>query len=317
MNKNCNESFQLTQLPDLNLLVVLDALLATESVSKAAARLRLSSPAVSRALGRLRKVVGDPLLVRAGQRLVPTPRALALRARVTGLIREAGSVLGRDGDAAPPKGFERTFTIRAEDVLIGHFAGQLMEAAREAAPNVRLRFVHLGEKDVDALRTGQADLDVSVLGVAGPEIKVQPLYHDRFVGAVRAEHPLAARRVTTERFVEYPHVSASRRGKVQGPVDQALATLGLSRRVTLVVPTVSAALLAAVASDLVATVPERVGAGLVRSLGIVQFRLPVETPRIEICQSWHPRSDLDPEHRWLRKLVRTVLKSREHLRDTR
>ncbi len=310
MDNNRNEFFQLKQLPDLNLLIVLDALLATESVSKASARLRLSSPAVSRALGRLRKVTGDPLLVRAGQRLVPTPRALALRGRVAGLMREAGLVLGRDGDAAPPKDFERTFTVRAEDVLIGHFAGRLAEAARRTAPNVRLRFTHQGEKDVDALRTGRADLDVSVLGAAGPEIKVQPLYRDRFVGAVRVGHPLLARRVTAQRFVGHPHVSASRRGKVHGPVDDALAALSLSRRVTLVVPTVSAALLAAVASDLVATVPERVGGGLVRSLGLVVFRLPVETPRIEVCQSWHPRSDVDPEHRWLRELVRTVIKGR-------
>ena len=298
------------QLPDLNLLVALDALLATESVTGAAARLGLSAPAVSRALGRLRRVTGDPLLVRAGRRLVPTPRALALRGRVGAVMRDAGAVLGRGEDAPPPRDFERTFTIRAEDVLVGEYAGRLSEAARLSAPNARLRFVHQGEKDADALRTGRADLDINVVGATGPEIKVQHLFRDRFVGAVRAGHPLAAHRVTARRFTEHPHVSASRRGKVAGPVDHALGALGLSRRVTLVVPTVSAALLAAAASDLVATVPQQTGAEVARRLGLVVFDLPVETPRVDVSQSWHPRFDADPEHRWLRELVRTVVRPR-------
>ena len=298
------------QLPDLNLLVALDALLATESVTGAAARLGLSPPAVSRALGRLRRVTGDPLLVRAGRRLVPTPRALELRGRVGAVMRDAGAVLGRGGAAPPPRDFERTFTIRAEDVLIGEYAGRLAEAAGRTAPNARLRFVHQGDKDVEVLRTGQADLDVSAVGTTGPEIKVQHLFRDRFVAAVRAGHPLVAERVTARRFAEHPHVSASRRGKTRGPVDDALAALGLSRRVTLVVPTASAALLAAAASDLVATVPDRTGAAVSRVLGLVVFKLPVETPWVDVYQCWHPRFDADPEHRWLRDLVRTVVGTR-------
>lgn len=290
-------------------MIVLDALLSSESVAGAATRLRSSSPAVSRALAQLRRITGDPILVRAGRRLVPTPHATAVRERVAALLRDAAGVLGREGEGKSPAEIERTFSIRAEDVLIGRIAGALADATAAVAPKVRLRFVSQGDKEVEPLRAGLADLDISVMGAAGPEIKARYLFDDRFVGTARSNHPLYDGPITAERFARYPHVSASRRGKAEGPVDAALLPLGLTRRVTLIVPSVSAAMLAVLGSDRVAITPLWTGSMLVRAFGLTTFELPVPTPVARVSQSWHPRFDADPEHRWLRQLVRDVIAS--------
>jgi DNA-binding transcriptional LysR family regulator len=298
---------------DLNLLVALEALLAEGSVAGAARRLGLSSPAVSRALGRIRNALGDPILVRAGRRLVPTPRALALRTQVESLVEGARGLLRPEGEAKPET-LDRTFTIRSSESFAGGFAVRLLKATREVAPKVVLRFIPEGEEDVDTLREGRADLDVGVIDFDAPEIKVQTLFRDRIVGVVRAGHPLAKGKVTPKRFVEFPHVSASRRGKNRGPIDGALEALGLTRSVSLVVPTSYAALFAAAASDLIAAVPQRLAAETAMMFGLHFFGLPVEVPGMEIAQAWHPRFDADPGHRWLRRVVQSVCGDRREPR---
>jgi DNA-binding transcriptional LysR family regulator len=299
---------------DLNLLVALQALLAEESVAGAARRLGLSSPAVSRALGRIRNALGDPILVRAGRRLVPTPRALALRAGVEALVGEARGLLRPEGDVVPTT-LDRTFTIRASEGFAGSYAVRLLKAVQAVAPKVVLRFIPEGEEDVDTLREGRADLDVGVIDLTAPEIKVQTLFRDRAVGVVRAGHPLAKGTVTARRFVEFPHISASRRGKSRGPIDEGLAALGLARSVTLVVPTSYAALFAAAGSDLVAAVPKRLVLDSAAAFGLHAFRLPVRVNEMEIGQAWHPRFDADPAHRWLRGIVRAVCGDRRDSTD--
>ncbi len=304
-----NEYLRAMHSMDLNLLVVLDALLSEESVAGAARRLNLSPPAVSRALGRVRKQVGDPVLVRAGRRLVPTPRALALHARVQSVVLEARGLLSPVGEVVP-QALERTFTIRAADAAVGAaFATPLMETIRTQAPKVTLRFIAEGEEDVEPLRDGRVDLDIGALGQTGPEMRLQLLIRDRFVGVVRGGHPLSKGHVTAKRFAEYPHVSGSRRGKARGPIDEELRALNLSRAVTLVVPTVYAALFAASASDLVAAVPERVTSHAVSMLGLHKFPLPVKTAPLEIFQTWHPRFDADASHTWLRRQIFTAFRS--------
>ncbi|WP_422931475.1 LysR family transcriptional regulator [Singulisphaera sp. PoT] len=298
-----NEYLRAMHSMDLNLLVVLDALLSEGSVAGAARRLNLSSPAVSRGLGRVRKVIGDPILVRAGKRLVPTPLALGLRVRVQALVQEARDLLCPSGEVVP-QSIERTFTIRSSDIAVGAaFAARLVETIRVEAPGITLRFVGEGEEDVESLRDGRVDLDIGNLGPTGPEVRTQLLMRDRFAGVVREGHPLLKGKITPKRFVEYPHVSASRRGKARGPIDEALRELGLTRSVTLVVPTAYSALFAVAASDLVAAVPERSSDHALGRLGLRTFSLPVKTEPVEVHQAWHPRLDADPSHRWLRQKV--------------
>ena len=180
---------------------------------------------MSRQLGRIRHLLGDPVLVRAGRGLVPTPRAEALRERLRSLIAEAEALVRGEKELDLSR-LERTFVIRASDGFVGTFGAALASHAAREAPQVRLRFAHQDKEDVEALREGRIDADIGVIGAMGPEIRLQTLFHDRFVGVVRPGHPLT-KAVTPEIFTSFPHVSVSRRGRFAGPIDEALSALGL------------------------------------------------------------------------------------------
>jgi DNA-binding transcriptional LysR family regulator len=296
---------------DLNLLTALDALLSEGSVAGAARRLGLSASAMSRTLARLRAATGDPLLVRAGRSMMPTPHASELRNRVHELTQDARAVLRPVDAGLDLARLKRNFIIRSNDGFIEVFAARLVAAATAAAPNVRLQFALKPDKDVRALREGMMDLEIGVLGSSGPEVRLQALFRDHFVGAVRDGHPLVRKgKLTAERYAAFGHVIASRRGSAGGPVDDALAALGLTRPVVVVVPSFRAALSVASETDLVALVSSSFFNTTPRhhnntGSALVGFPLPVRTDSITISQMWHPRFDADPAHRWLRNLVRT------------
>ena len=288
---------------DLNLLPALDALLAEGSVTAAARRLGLSASAMSRTLARLRAATGDPLLVRAGRGLVPTPRAIALRERVHMLAREVRDVLSFHDDILDLGTLERTFTIRANESFIGLFSAQLVAAVLTAAPHARLRFAPKPVKEAGPLRDGAIDLEIGVLGDFAPEVRTHLLFRDHFVGVVRDGHPLLSAPVTPERYAAARHVVVSRRGQYTGPVDDALETLGLTRKIAAMVPGFLDALRIARQSDLVALVTQSCLSDPRFAEGLVSFPLPVETPQIAVVALWHPRMEADPAHRWLRKTV--------------
>ncbi|WP_457581077.1 LysR family transcriptional regulator [Ensifer canadensis] len=290
--------------PDLNLLVTLDVLLAEGSVARAAERLRLSPSAMSRALARLREVTGDPLLVRAGRGLVPTPRALELRERVGQLVEHAEAVL-RPAEMLDLSQLIRTFTLRTSEGFVENFGPDLIRRIDDEAPGVRLRFLSKPNKESTALRDGSVDLETGVIGSAtGPEVRTQALFRDRFIGVVRSGHPLSHGLVTPSRYADGRHVLVSRRGLDRGPIDDALDKLGLERQIVTTVGGFSAALALARGSDLIASVPER-HTGNLRA-GMHGFPLPVPVPEVTVSMLWHPRLDADPAHRWLRACVREV-----------
>jgi DNA-binding transcriptional LysR family regulator len=288
--------------PDLNLLFTLDVLLAEGSVARAARRLRLSPSAMSRALARLREATGDPLLVRAGRGLVPSPRAIQLRERVAQLVHEAEAAL-RPSARLDLARLERTFTLRTSEGFVETFGAALLRGTFDQAPGVRLRFLPKLDKDSTPLRDGSIDLETGVVGKStGPEVRAQSLFRDRFIGVVRAAHPLCKAQVTPARYAAARHVRVSRRGVGKGPVDDALVPLDLKLDVATTVGGFSAALALARATDLVATVPERHTAAL--RAGMHSFALPMVVAPITVSLLWHPRFDGDPAHRWLRQRVR-------------
>jgi DNA-binding transcriptional LysR family regulator len=290
--------------PDMNLLVTLNVLLAEGSVARAARRLRLSPSAMSRALARLRRTTGDPLLVRAGRGLVPTPRAIELRDRVGELVEDVEGVL-RPAQKPDLSTLARTFTLRTSDGFVENFGPSLLARIAEEAPGVRLRFVQKTDRESAPLRDGAVDLETGVAAqTAGPELRVQALFRDRFIGVVRAGHRLATGKVTPPRYVSGRHIAISRADSERGPVDEALASAGLERNVAVVVGSFATALALARATDLVATVPER-HTGILRD-GMRSFVLPFAVPPINVSMMWHPRMHADPAHRWLRGLVRAV-----------
>lgn len=300
------------ELPDLNLLVTLDVLLAEASVARAARRLQLSPSAMSRALARLRETTGDPLLVRAGRDLVPTPRALELRERVRQLVQEGEAVL-RPTEQIRLDQLQRSFTLRTREGFVETFGAALLDRVAEQAPGVQLRFMHKPDKDSASLRERAVDLETGVIDDnTSPELRTQALFRDRLVGVVRSGHVLdrgkrsgkPISKLTAAQFAAGRHISVSRRGQDKGPIDEALQTLGLQRQVVAVVSGFSAALGLARESDLIASVPER-HTGKLRA-GMHSFALPLDLPELTISMLWHPRLDADAAHRWLRGCVRDV-----------
>ena len=288
--------------PDLNLLFTLDAVLAEGSVVGAARRLRLSPSAMSRSLARLRQTTGDPLLVRAGRGLVPTPRAIELRARVASLVQESTAVL-RPAEVPDLKQIERTFTIRTSEGFVENFGPALIDRVGTEAPGVRLCFVQKPNKESTSLREAAVDLETGVVGSSlGPEVRAQMLFRDRFVGVVRMGHELSEGDITVERYAAGKHIQVSRRGLDRGPIDEILVSFGFERNIITIVGGFSTAVALARGSDLTATVPER-HTGELRD-GMFTFALPFETPEIAISLLWHPRLDADPVHRWLRGIFR-------------
>ena len=286
---------------DLNLLVALDALLAEGSVVRAARRLRLSPSAMSRTLAWLREATGDPLLVRAGRSLVPTPRALDLRDRVGRLVQDAEAVLSPQ-EALDLGRLARTFTLRTSDGFVENIGPAILARMRADAPGVRLRFVQKADKDGAPLQGGAVDLETGIVDTTtAADLRVQALFRDRLVGVVRAGHPLSRRTVTPSLYAAAEHVTVARKTLERGPVDEALSLLGLERATAIIVGGFASALALARSSDLVATVPER-HTGNLRSR-MHSFPLPVRVPELTISMLWHPRLDADPAHRWLRRCV--------------
>ncbi|MFE8937965.1 MULTISPECIES: LysR family transcriptional regulator [unclassified Streptomyces] len=294
---------------DLNLLAALDALLEEGSVAGAAERLHVTAPAMSRSLGRIRRATGDQILVRTGRTMTPTPYAVAVRAQVHELHQQVRGVLApsRELDLAT---LDRTFTLRWHDGLVALGGPALLAAVREEAPGVRLRFVAESSGDTPELRRGEVDLEANANRPAAPGIRAERVAETRHVVVVRKGHPLAlAETVTAARYAEAEHITVSRRGNLGNALDDALARLGLTRRVVATVPTEATAFEFVRGSDLLVTAPASTSRATAGALGLTLLPLPLELPPAAVYVSWHQRYDTDPAHTWLRGLARTALAS--------
>ncbi|MFJ9634382.1 LysR family transcriptional regulator [Streptomyces sp. NPDC101175] len=293
---------------DLNLLVALDALLEENSVAAAAERLHLSPPAMSRTLARIRKATGDDILVRTGRTMTPTPHALALREETRELVARATAVLTpvRTLDLAT---LERGFTLRCHDALVSALAPLLTAAVADAAPIVSIRFLAEPSVDVADLARGQTDLEVGAAAPGRPEIAAIEVGVDRMVAVMRADHPLAAGALTPERFAGAEHVTVSRRGRLTGPIDDALAAHGLRRRVRTALPTTAAALELVAGTGMLTTVAEQVCRPACAALRLCARPLPFDLPPVPVVVAWHHRYDTDPAHTWLRTELLTALRT--------
>jgi DNA-binding transcriptional LysR family regulator len=292
--------------------MALDVLLEERSVTRAARRLGLSPSAMSRTLARLRVATGDPLLVQAGRKLVPTPHGEHLAARVHRVSHEAQSVLQPAASGLDLATLDRSFTIRAGEGFVEMMAASIIGHIEKIAPHVRLRFVQKPDKEPAPLRDGAIDLEIGVLGTSAPELKTKLLFRDRFVGVARRGHAvfdLAA--ITAKDYAACKHVVASRRGNDRDEIDGRLDERGLSRNVSMVVPGYPDAMRVVRGGDLVSMVPEsclgnRLAGDYAGMLGIAGFDLPVPTVAFNILAIWHPRLDNDPAHQWLRETFVTV-----------
>jgi DNA-binding transcriptional LysR family regulator len=291
---------------DLNLLIVLDALLEEGSVGGAADRLHLSSPAVSRALGRIRGVTGDQILVRTGRTMTPTPYALRVQAQVHALVAQAEAVLGPDSglDIA---NLGRTFSIRCHDTIATAVGPLLVQSIRAEAPHVSLRILAEHSTDTADLRRGQIDLEIGATTPTDSDVSSEQIGEDRLVVAMRPDHPCATRRLTLRRWAGADHVSISRRGRLSDLVDDLLAEHGLTRRVVATAPTGTAALAIVASGQLVTLVPRRTSETMLKALGLTSTDAPLDLPPSPVILAWHRRYDDDRAHIWLRHIITSAL----------
>jgi DNA-binding transcriptional LysR family regulator len=287
---------------DLNLALVLHALLAERSVSRAAKRLGLSQSATSHALSRLRSSLEDPLFVRVPHGIVPTPRAEALAESLA-----AGLALLEQSLLAPQR-FEaathsRRFRVAATDYVEFLLLPRFLGALASEAPGIDVWVRPYSDEALGALQRGDLDL---VLGVVGPEaslagLQTQQLISERLVCVVRDGHPLARGRLTLARFAAAKHVLIAPRGRPGGPIDDALAARGLERHIAVGVPHFLAAPHIVAETDLVLTVAERIAAAFATVLPLRILELPFDLPAVRGSMLWHDRLSDDPAHSWFRQ----------------
>jgi len=286
---------------DLSLLLALDAMLQEGSVTLAARRLGLSTPAASHALARIRERLGDPLLVRSGRSMTLTPRAEQLRPLVRSLVEDAARVLSTPGPF-DPRALGRTFTIFATDHALLVLGPAVDRIVRAEAPDVTLRFLPSVVDDWVQLRDGTADLSVCLPGFFPPEFRTRPLLTERFVCVVRKDHPKAGRRLTLDSYLALDHIVVAPLGK-PSYVDQVLAERGQSRRIRRVVPYFASALHLVAVTDYVLTVSETAAQAARETWPLRVMEPPLALPPYAVNLLWHPRLDNEPANAWLREVI--------------
>ncbi|MBK1689764.1 LysR family transcriptional regulator [Rubrivivax gelatinosus] len=286
---------------DLNLLVTLDALLAEHNVTRAAARLHLSQPAVSVQLAKLREAFADPLLLPGPRGMRPTARAQELRVPLHAALAALGQAIAPSA-AFDPAHATNTWRVAATDYGASTIVLPALARLRAAAPGTRLAVLELKPPALARqLEQGELDLAFHAAELAPPELRRRPLFHERYVLVARAGHPALKQRPTLAEFCALEHAIVSPDGGgFLGATDQVLAARGLVRRVVLSVPHFLFLEAALAASDLVAMLPAR----QVRPGGTLQVaEPPVELPGFEMLMLWHERLHRDPAHHWLREQV--------------
>jgi DNA-binding transcriptional LysR family regulator len=284
---------------DLGLLVSLDALLQEGSVTGAARRVGLSTPAMSHALSRIRDRLGDAILVRSGRGMLLTPRAQELKPLVHSVINEARRALERERPFVASE-LARTFVVHATDYVLTILGARVDRILREEAPQVCVRFVPNAPDDAALLRDQGSDLAVGIYGDLPQEMRSRSLLTDRFVAVVRKGHPALGKRFTLEQFVRYPHIQVAPRGKPGGYVDDVLRERGLTRTVARAVPYFVTALQLVAETDYILTISERIARRYEAALGLELVEVPIKLRPYALSLVWHPRVDGDAGQRFLR-----------------
>lgn len=288
---------------DLNLLVVFQQLLLDRRVSRAAQHLGISQPAVSNALARLRKALGDELFLRTPQGMAPTPFAEQLAESVgyaLGVLRDAVN----QRVSFDPAHSDRTFTLGLTDVGEIYFLPELMDTLAQTAPAVTLSTVRNTAVNLnDAMAEGKVDLAIGLL----PQLKAgffqQRLFQQRYVCLFRRGHALDGKRLSLKAFSAADHVVVVSQGTGHHQVDELLARQGVARRVRLTVPHYVAIGHILSATDMVATVPERLAQRMTEPFGLRCVKHPADLPEVAINLFWHAKYHRDPANQWLRGQV--------------
>jgi DNA-binding transcriptional LysR family regulator len=292
---------------DLPLLLALEALIEERSVTRAAVRLARGQPAMSHALRRLRATLSDPVLVRTSAGMTPTPRALALVARVGPALRALRAAVA-DPHAFDAPTAERTFTIVTRDYTEVVLVPALLDELRREAPGIRVRLVPLGEElPVEELEAGRADLAIGYFGAVPGTLRHQVLLREGFACVMAREHPASRQPLTLERYCRLRHLHVTPSGGGRGLVDTLLDRRGRRRTIVLEIPDFVAVPLICARTDLVATIPRRIAEALAATVAIAASAPPFTLEGFPVAQVWSPHLQEDAGHRWLRRTIARLL----------
>lgn len=286
---------------DLNLLVVLNALLDERSVTRAATRLGMSQPAASRALARLRALFSDALLVEGPGGYLLTARAEEMRPLLRTTLSTVGELL--DGRAFDPLRTAEPVRLLMLDLEAAVVAPLLLARLAEQAPTVDLEVLPPGPRPLEALEADAVDALIGVVDDAPAGIRRRGLYADDFVTLMRAEHPHAGTQVSLERYLELDHVVVSITGTGRAWVDEVLERMGRHRRVRVRVPSFFAAVEIAARSDLVMTLPSSLARTAADMRRFVIAQPPLDLGSVNMSLAWHARHQDSPRHIWLRRTI--------------
>jgi DNA-binding transcriptional LysR family regulator len=297
---------------DLNLLRVLTAIDERRSVSGAAHKLQRSQPSVSAALGKLRAFFGDPLFVRSGNRMQPTPRAV----EVMGAAREVLARIGSDIVASPsfdPALSHQPIVLALSDAGEVVFLPSILARLQRVAPRASLRSVSLPADEIAAgLEAGSIDLALGYF----PDLRQhnffqQTLFSDTFACLIRADHVVKSPRLTLKQFLQLEHAVVRAESRTEEVIERFLVRRHIRRHVVLTTPHFASVPVIVERSDLVVTVPEPLARYFTSgSARLRMVRPPFEAPRIDLRQSWHRKFHHDARNRWLRSLVRDLFQAR-------
>ncbi len=288
---------------DVRLLAVLQALVEERSITRAAERMFLSQPAMSRALDRLQEMFGDELLVRTRQGFEPTHRALRVCAELSYLLpRLDGLLRGTDFN---PAAATDVFRIAATDYAASVLFPDLLAHLGKLAPGISVEIFPWHDGVFRQLEANALDLVLWANSAPG-ELRTEVLFQDDFMCLVRKGHPIGKKPLTLDRYLSFSHAMVTLGHQRQGIVDRALEEMGLSRRVQLKTPYFASAAWIIENSDLILTLPKRLAHRVVKISQTRLLRPPIELVAFRYIQVWHPRMDGDPAHQWLRRLMATV-----------
>ncbi|TFH91095.1 LysR family transcriptional regulator [Vibrio ouci] len=291
---------------NLNLLRSLHALLEECHVSNAAHRLHITQSAVSRQLAQLREICDDPLLVRDGNQLVPTPRALAMQDKLRSLLEEFDALLAEK--AFDPQTWQQEFVLSSSDYVAQYIVPDVVSIVSEHAPKVNLAY-RLWQPDfLNEFEQSGIHLASTMLDEPPEQLSSVKIGQDKSVCLMRKGHPLQTEtHLSCDDLVTFPHLKVTGGGDKDSKVDIALKKLGFERRIALKIPFFSAAINALKNSDYLMVVPEHIARNLSQEAGLEYCSLPFETELHHYWLMWHPKYDNDKAHQWIREKVLDVM----------
>jgi DNA-binding transcriptional LysR family regulator len=293
---------------DGTLLLVFAEAYRLRKLTAVAQRLGMTQSAVSHALGRLREIFEDELFLRRPFGVEPTQRARALAPRVETIVRLTQETL-TEADAFDPATSAREFRVTGLDSATALLASRLIALCRRTAPNVRLTFRSLLQKEsLRALGDGEVDVAVGLVWTKSPEFRIEPLYQETYRVAARRNHPKIGRTLDLKTFLALDHVLVSVTGDAVGIVDRTLAAKGQRRRVVATLPMFLPALAAVAHSDVIVTMPTQLVETYKKPFQLRAYEPPLQIRPFTLSAVWHRRNDADPGLRWFVAQLRACVR---------